>query len=109
MKGFLYYGGEHDILKRKRTMIGEDGKLQAVENLPNNLVIDNQYAKMVSQKANIASCNMLHCIPHCIHQVVKVVNWPVQLFPCLAVSVPSIVADFLTLAIRMTQVRCSVD
>lgn len=52
MKGFLYYGGEHDILKRKRTMIGEDGKLQAVENLPNNLVIDNQYAKMVSQKAN---------------------------------------------------------
>lgn len=52
MKGFLYYGSEHDILKRKRTMIGEDGKLQAVENLPNNRVIDNQYAKMVSQKAN---------------------------------------------------------
>lgn len=52
IKGFLYYDNEHDILKRKRTMIGEDGKLQTVENLPNNRVIDNQYAKMVNQKAN---------------------------------------------------------
>lgn len=52
IKGFLYYDNEHDILKRKRTMIGENGKLQVVENLPNNRVIDNQYAKMVNQKAN---------------------------------------------------------
>lgn len=52
IKGFLYYDNEHDILKRKRTMIGEDGKLQVVENLPNNRVIDNQYAKMVNQKSN---------------------------------------------------------
>lgn len=52
IKGFLYYDNEHDIIKRKRTMIGEDGKLQIVENLPNNRVIDNQYAKMVNQKAN---------------------------------------------------------
>ena len=52
IKGHLYYDNEHDILKRKRTMIGEDGKLEVVENLPNNRVIDNQYAKMVSQKAN---------------------------------------------------------
>lgn len=52
IKGSLYYDNEHDILKRKRTMIGEDGKLQVVENLPNNRVIDNQYAKMVNQKAN---------------------------------------------------------
>lgn len=52
IKGFLYYDNEHDILKRRRTMIGEDGKLQVVENLPNNRVIDNQYAKMVNQKAN---------------------------------------------------------
>ena len=36
IKGFLYYENEHDILKRKRTMIGEDGKLEVVENLPNN-------------------------------------------------------------------------
>ena len=52
IKGQLYYGNEHDILSRKRTMIGEDGKLQIVENLPNNRLIDNQYAKMVNQKAN---------------------------------------------------------
>lgn len=52
IKGSLYYDNEHDILKRKRTMIGDDGKLQVVENLPNNRIIDNQYAKMVNQKAN---------------------------------------------------------
>lgn len=52
IKGFLYYGNEHDILKRKRTMIGENGELEVVENLPNNHVIDNQYLKMVNQKAN---------------------------------------------------------
>lgn len=52
IKGHLYYDNEHDILSRKRTMIGEDGKLQAVENLPNNHIIDNQYAKMVNQKTN---------------------------------------------------------
>jgi SPP1 family phage portal protein len=52
IKGHLYYDNEHDILLRKRTMIGEDGKLQVVENLPNNQIIDNQYAKMVNQKTN---------------------------------------------------------
>lgn len=52
IKGHLYYDNEHDILASKRTMIGEGGKLQVVENLPNNHVIDNQYAKMVNQKAN---------------------------------------------------------
>lgn len=52
IKGYLYYESEHDILARKRTMIGEGGKLEIVENLPNNRLIDNQYAKMVNQKAN---------------------------------------------------------
>ena len=50
--GTLYYENEHDILKRKRTMIGEDGKLQRVDNLPNNLVINNVYGRLVNQKAN---------------------------------------------------------
>lgn len=45
IKGFLYYDNEHDILKRKRTMIGGDGKLQVVENLPNNRVIVMWYKK----------------------------------------------------------------
>lgn len=52
IKGQLYYQNEHDILLRKRTMIGEDGNLEVVENLPNNRIIDNQYGKMVNQKAN---------------------------------------------------------
>lgn len=52
VKGHLYYDNEHDILSRKRTMIGENGELRAVENLPNNLQMNNQYAKMVNQKTN---------------------------------------------------------
>lgn len=50
--GENYYLGVHDILKRKRTAIGEDGKVIEVENLPNNRIVDNQYAKMVDQKTN---------------------------------------------------------
>ena len=52
IKGYLYYDNEHDILARRRTIIGDGGKLQVVENVPNNRLIDNQYAKMVNQKAN---------------------------------------------------------
>lgn len=50
--GDLYYEGQHDILTRKRTIIGEDGKLQEVDNLPNNRLVDNQFALMVDQKTN---------------------------------------------------------
>ena len=52
LKGAMYYEGVQDILKRKRTVIGEGGELQEVNNLPNNRIIDNQYAKLVNQKAN---------------------------------------------------------
>lgn len=52
LDGEAYYDGEHDIKKRKRTVIGENGELKEVTNLPNNRIIDNQYAKMVDQKAN---------------------------------------------------------
>lgn len=52
LKGAMYYEGVQDILKRKRTVIGEGGELQEVSNLPNNRIIDNQYAKLVNQKAN---------------------------------------------------------
>ena len=50
--GTSYYSGKHDILDRKRTTIGPDGKLVPVDNIPNNKIIDNQYAKMVDQKTN---------------------------------------------------------
>ena len=50
--GELYYDGKHEILKRKRQVIGADGKLEDIDNLPNNRIVDNQYQKMVDQKNN---------------------------------------------------------
>lgn len=50
--GDRYYMGDHDILHRRRTAIGPDGKLIPVDNLPNNRIVDNQYAKHVDQKTN---------------------------------------------------------
>lgn len=50
--GWRYYHGDHDILRRKRTALGADGKPMVIDNLPNHHVIDNQYAKMVDQKVD---------------------------------------------------------
>ena len=50
--GEAYYDGLQDILQRQRTTIGQDGKLQVVYNLPNNRLVDNQFALMVDQKTN---------------------------------------------------------
>lgn len=50
--GELYYRYEHDILRRKRTAIGANGELTTVENIPNNQLIDNQYAEAVDKKTN---------------------------------------------------------
>jgi len=50
--GEKYFAGDHDILKKKRTVIGEGGEIETVSNLPNNRIVDNQYKKMVSQKTN---------------------------------------------------------
>ena len=52
LDGERYYNGDHDILKRKRMAVGKDGQLIEVKNLPNNKVVDNQFAKMVNQKVN---------------------------------------------------------
>ena len=50
--GERYYNGDHDILMRKRTVIGKDGELVEVKNLPNNRIVNNQFRKVVDQKAN---------------------------------------------------------
>ena len=55
--GERYYNGDHDILKRKRMAVGKDGQLIEVKNLPNNKVVDNQFAKMVNQKVNYMLSN----------------------------------------------------
>ncbi|MEK3935941.1 phage portal protein [Sporosarcina sp. FSL W7-1349] len=52
LTGERYYEGEHDILQRKRLVIGEGGRLQEAPNLPNNKRVDNQYASLVDQKVN---------------------------------------------------------
>lgn len=52
LDGERYFIGNHDILKRKREVIGVNGKIETVDNLPNNKIVDNQYRKMVNQKNN---------------------------------------------------------
>jgi len=52
LDGVNYFKGIHDILRRERQIIGEGGRLETVDNLPNNRIIDNQYRKMVNQKVN---------------------------------------------------------
>lgn len=52
IKGNNYYKGMHDILGHKRTVIGEDGEITVVNNLPNDRLVNNQYGKLVDQKVN---------------------------------------------------------
>lgn len=52
LAGEDYYVGSHDILRKKRTAIGDDGELVEVKNLPNNRIVDNQYRKLALQKSN---------------------------------------------------------
>lgn len=47
-----YYDGDHDILRREKKVIGADGSLITINNVPNNKLIDNQYRKLVDQKTN---------------------------------------------------------
>jgi len=48
--GQRYYVGDHDILRRKRTAIGEDGELIEVKNLANNKLVHAFVRKLVDQK-----------------------------------------------------------
>ena len=52
LTGERYYIGNHDILTKKRTVIGRDGEVTEVDNLPNNKRIDNEVAKYIDQKNN---------------------------------------------------------
>lgn len=52
LEGEAYYNGDQDILRRERMVIDGDGKTRKVEHLPNNRLLDNQFAKMVDQKTN---------------------------------------------------------
>lgn len=52
LEGEGYYDGEQAVLHRKRTAIGEDGKVIPLDHLPNNRLVHNLYSKMVDQKTN---------------------------------------------------------
>ena len=47
-----YYDGDQDILSREKKVIGADGELVTITNVPNNKLVDNQYRKLVDQKTN---------------------------------------------------------
>ena len=47
-----YYEGDHDILRREKKVIGDDGQLVTIDNVANNKLVDNQYRKLVDQKTN---------------------------------------------------------
>lgn len=47
-----YYVGQHDILERVREVVDENGELVENKKLPNNKIIDNQFAIHVDKKTN---------------------------------------------------------
>lgn len=47
-----YYLGNQDILQREKKVIGADGTLISIENVVNNKLVDNVYAKLVNQKTS---------------------------------------------------------
>lgn len=52
LTGIAYYDDHQKIEDKERLMIGKDGQKQAVHNLPNFRIMDNQYAKLVDQKSD---------------------------------------------------------
>lgn len=52
LTGEKYYDGDHDILRREKKVIGADGELTPLTNVINNKLVDNQYKKLVDQKAD---------------------------------------------------------
>lgn len=67
--GDAYYDGMQTILKRKRTVIGEGGELKEVDNLPNNRLIDNQYAKWWIKRQITFAASPLLSTPKTLHTV----------------------------------------
>lgn len=50
--GRNYYAGEHDVLKKTREIIDEDGKHVPMVNVPNNRIVNNKFDDLVDQKVN---------------------------------------------------------
>ena len=52
LMGEAYYDGDQAVLHRQRIALDDDGRPMAMEHLPNNCLVNNQYSKMVDQKTN---------------------------------------------------------
>lgn len=52
LDGEQYYDGDQAVLRRHRLALDDDGKPKELPHLPNNRLVNNQYAKMVDQKTN---------------------------------------------------------
>jgi len=50
--GERYYAGKHDILTRKKTIVGPGGQVEECKHLQNSRIVDNQYARVVDQKVS---------------------------------------------------------
>lgn len=52
LDGVRYYMGDHDILKRCRTAVGEGGGIVSLPKLPCARIVNNQYGRLIDQKVN---------------------------------------------------------
>jgi len=50
--GERYYAGKHDVLERRKTIVGPGGTVEECKHLQNSRVVDNQYARVVDQKVS---------------------------------------------------------
>lgn len=57
VEGENYYKGKHDIDRKKRIGLNDQGQTVALKGLPNIITKDNQYAKLVDQKVNYSFFN----------------------------------------------------
>ncbi len=52
LEGCQYYRGDADILQKERTIIGEHGRQETVQNLANNKLVHNFLRKLTDQKTD---------------------------------------------------------
>ena len=55
--GIDYYHYRHAIDEKKRAILGKNGKIVTMRNLPNTIIKDNQYSRALDQKRNYVLSN----------------------------------------------------
>lgn len=57
LKAREYYLGKQDILKKRRTIVDENGNEKELHNVPNSRIVDNKIDDLVDQKTNYLLAN----------------------------------------------------